>query len=695
MIRGNTQILDATINWEKLESDFLDGADWDVTNGAHNATITGLADPVNNRDVSTKQYVDNLVQGIQGSFVARVKAQANVASLSGAQTIDSVALVDGDNILLGDQTTVSEDGLYVVRTGAWERVSGWEVGENAGAFFVFIEEGSDDNKGFVCSNDKGSDVIGTDDLVFVQFSGAGTINAGAGLTQNGSDIDVVATDLSLTVNANDMAVNIGTTNGNSLEVSATGLELLETVTGTRTFSTGGTDFTIDASTTGTCTISANVLDWYAYDYVSLYGATQTAIGSFSGTSSTEIIGYELLFSSDEVRQATNINSIPFAITATVNYGNGNGTAAGDVINQFRTDFTDDGIINALCELKANITSSTNTFENGLTNTTGTVRLGGALTQNTTIDLTSSRSLFITGDSGTGQTSDFEQNAGSINLASTNMADTSSFIVSGGNINNNVTGNVNFADGEVNAATVTTAIPFAITATVNYGNGNGTAAGDIVNQFRTDFTDDGIINALCQVKAELDTYSVTTANGISTVAGVVELGGSLTKGTSINANYHELTYYGNRDLTNYAEVVNFGMSAGGEISDFNIHATQTFTVDSTTLTVQDYVNGYTIGSQPDGTVANAIATVQYVDNQVAGANTRKYNNVTTLNIGNQTATLTTAPTTGFVNGVVYLNGVRQILTTDYTVTNATTGEITFTAAQTIVAGDVVIMDYSDQ
>lgn len=92
------------------------------------------------------------------------------------------------------------------------------------------------------------------------------------------------------------------------------------------------------------------------------------------------------------------------------------------------------------------------------------------------------------------------------------------------------------------------------------------------------------------------------------------------------------------------------------------------------------------------VNRSIVDKEYVD---AVANTRQYNETTALNVGGQTATLSVAPVVGLTNAVVYLNGVRQILTTDYTVTNVLTGEVTFTAAQPITTGDVVIVDYSDQ
>ena len=519
-IRGNTQILDSSINWEKLEGNFLDGADLDITNGNNDATITGVKDPVNNRDVATKQYVDALLQGIQGKFVARVRAQADVGTLSGAQSVDGVSLIDGDTILLDSQSTSTEDGLYIVRAGAWERATGWDTGDGAGAFFVFVEEGTDDNKGFVCTNDSGSDVIGTDDLVFAQFSGAGTIVAGTGMVQNGADFNIVSTDLSLSVHANDMQVNVGTTNGTSLSVSATGLELASVVTGARTFNTGA----FSVSTGG-----ANDLNLEA--------------------------GGDLFFNDSEVGSATVTTKIPFAMTATIDYGNGNGTSAGSVIDQFRTDFTDDGIVNALCQLKAELGSSSKIFENGLTDTSGTVRLGGALTQDTVISST----------------------------------------------------------------------------------------------------------------------------------------------------LHDFNINGSNDTTTYAEDVIFGVTGGQEITNLKASTTRdvdldigrNLLIDSLNFKVGTASNSYTIGHQPDGTVALSIATTQYVDNAAAGVNTRKYNRATTLTVASQKAVLSTAPVTAFTDGAIYLNGVRQILTTDYTVTNTTTGEITFTAAQTLVAGDIVMMDFSDK
>jgi len=664
-IRGNTQILDASINLGKLNTDFLNGSDWDITNGANDALITGLKNPVNNHDATNKQYVDGLIQGIQGQFVARVKAQSNVASLTGAQTIDGVALVDGDNILLADQTTSSEDGLYTVRTGIWERVSGWEIGDGVGAFFVFIEEGSDDNKGFVCTNDKGSDVIGTNDLTFVQFSSAGAVNAGAGLVQNGSDFDVVAANLSLIVNANDMAVNIGSTNGDSLEVTASGLELRTTITGVRTF---------DSSTAGDFTITA-------------------------GSNDVSIAGGNVGFNDSEVQAATTTTDIPLAVTATVDYGNGNGTTAGDVIDQFRADFTDDGIVNALVELKGDITTNTLTVGNGLTNNSGTIDVGDTSTDTIQWQFQNNKSLLISSENYVGA-NDFSMDA--------------QFYAGDTSTDPSITFSTmeNSGMGDLSSILIRTDrlyMSYKFTGielkdSVSNGSTGGILEGG-VNNWSLDTSPDGTVNLAVATVAYVNSSvgSVAADNGLTNNSGTIELGGQLNQDTLIDVNYHDFTVHGNRDLVGYTENVYFGLAASGELSNFEVQLTQNFSVNAdqflvsgaTNFTSGTTINSWTIGIDPDGTVSKAIATVNYVDNKVSAANNRKYNNTTTLSIGSQTATLASAPTNGFANGVIYLNGVRQILTTDYTVTNATTGEITFTAAQVLTSGDIVIMDYSDQ
>jgi hypothetical protein len=63
-LRGSTQIRENTIDISKLVSDFLGGTDWNITNGNNDATITGIKDPVNDKDAVNKESLDGLVDRI-------------------------------------------------------------------------------------------------------------------------------------------------------------------------------------------------------------------------------------------------------------------------------------------------------------------------------------------------------------------------------------------------------------------------------------------------------------------------------------------------------------------------------------------------------------------------------------------------------------------------------------------------------
>lgn len=174
-------------------------------------------------DVVNKAYADALVQGLDIKQSVRALATTNVASLSGPQTIDTVSLVAGDRVLLTNQTTSTQDGIYVVAAGAWTRASDYAIGAAVAGSFMFVEEGTNADTGWVCTNNKGSDVVGTDNLSFTQFSGAGSITAGFGLTKTGNTIDFVAGDNSLDVQPDSVAVKLNTTG--AIETTATGLNV--------------------------------------------------------------------------------------------------------------------------------------------------------------------------------------------------------------------------------------------------------------------------------------------------------------------------------------------------------------------------------------------------------------------------------------------------------------------------------------
>ncbi len=154
--------------------------------------ITGLANPTADQDAATKVYVDLAVQGLDPKASVRAATTANLASLSGAQTVDGISLIAGDRILVKDQTSASANGVYVVAAGSWARSSDMAAFANFISAYLFVEEGAvNSDNGFLCTVDAGG-TLGSTSITFVQFSGAGQVIAGAGLTKSGNTLDVGA-----------------------------------------------------------------------------------------------------------------------------------------------------------------------------------------------------------------------------------------------------------------------------------------------------------------------------------------------------------------------------------------------------------------------------------------------------------------------------------------------------------------------
>ena len=176
--------------------------------------ITGLADPTADADAANKGYVDGVAQGldVKDSVVATTTANGTLSTaFANGQSIDGVTLQTGDRILIKNQTTASQNGIYNVNaSGAPSRTTDMGTGSNAAGAFVFVEQGTvNAENGFTCTSDTGSAVVGTNNLTFAQFSGAGQIIAGNGIAKSGNELSAdLKANGGLRFESNKLAVNL-------------------------------------------------------------------------------------------------------------------------------------------------------------------------------------------------------------------------------------------------------------------------------------------------------------------------------------------------------------------------------------------------------------------------------------------------------------------------------------------------------
>ena len=195
--------------------------------------ITGLADPTADNDAANKGYVDGVAQGldVKDSVKATTTSNGTLSSaFANGQTIDGVSLSTNDRILLKDQSTQTENGIYKVNaSGAPSRVEDLDTGADAAGAFVFVEQGTvNAENGFVCTSNKGSAVVGTNNLTFAQFSGAGQIIAGTGLDKSGNTLSLdLKSNGGVVIESTELAVDLGASS----------------ITGTLAVSDGGTGST--------------------------------------------------------------------------------------------------------------------------------------------------------------------------------------------------------------------------------------------------------------------------------------------------------------------------------------------------------------------------------------------------------------------------------------------------------------------
>ena len=208
-------------------------------------TITNLSDPVNTQDAATKGFVEATSQGLDVKDSVKVATTANITistALNSGDSIDGVTLADNDRVLVKDQSTPSQNGIYIVGSSP-ARSSDLAAGADAAGMFTFVEQGTvNADNGFVCTSNKGSAVVGTNSLTFAQFSGAGQVTAGDGLDKSGNTLAVdlkangglviESTEIAVDLAASSITGTLPVTKLTSLTATVSELNILDGVTST-------------------------------------------------------------------------------------------------------------------------------------------------------------------------------------------------------------------------------------------------------------------------------------------------------------------------------------------------------------------------------------------------------------------------------------------------------------------------------
>ena len=263
--------------------------------------ITSVATPTGANDAANKAYVDAVQTGLDVKQSVRATSTATVSvtygSTSGTSgrgqitaapnTLDGVSLALNDRILLKDQSTAAQNGIWVVTTlgtganGVWDRATDFDQdAEVTAGAFTFVEEGTANaDSGWVLTTNNPIVIGGASgtSLAWAQFSGAGQINAGAGLTKTGNTIDVVGTTNRITVAADSIdisssyvgqasittlgTITTGTWTGTSIAVANGGTGATDAATARTNLSAAGLvkgTFTNASLTAGVLTITHNL-----------------------------------------------------------------------------------------------------------------------------------------------------------------------------------------------------------------------------------------------------------------------------------------------------------------------------------------------------------------------------------------------------------------------------------------------------
>jgi len=598
---------------------------------ANSTKILNLADPVNGGDAANKQYVDSVAEGLNVKAAVIAATTANI-TLSGAQTIDGIAIVAGDRVLVKNQTAPAENGIYVASAGAWARSTDMDVWAEFPGAFTFVTTGTDyADTGWVCTSDAGG-TLGTTAVTWSQFSGAGQYTAGEGLDLTGVVFSVNVDEVTTTITGDAVVVkasaqfvtpDIGAATGTSLSATGT-VTADDTITGGN-IATGGT-----VSSTGTATVG-NVATGGTISSTGTATAGNLVTGGTLSVTGTATVG-----NVDTAGTISATSSITGGSVATGGTVSATGTITGGNIATGGTVSSTGTATLGNVETGGTV-SATGTITGGNVATGGTVSAVGTITSDATItggNIATSGTVSSTGTATLGNV----ETGGTVSATGT---------ITGGNI---ATGGTMSSTGTATAGNLATGGTVSATGTITSDDtitGGNVATGGTVSAVGTITSDDTITGG------NLATGGTVSATGTITSADTIT-GGNVATGGTVSAT---------GTITSDDTITGGNLATGGTVSSTG------------TATLGNVATGGTISSTGTATLGNVDT-----GGTVSATGTITGGNVTTAgtsSLGN--IVISGDDITDVGGGVVTINSAAADV--DFAISGDTTANIFFVDAGT--------------
>lgn len=175
--------------------------------------LTNLANATSAQDAVTKAQLDGAIQGVTWKAPVRAATAGNI-TLSGEQTIDGVSVVAGDRVLVKNQSTAAQNGIYVAAAGSWTRSTDFDASAELSGAGVFVSEGTANGNSQWFMTADAPLTLDTTALVWAQIGGGTSYTAGNGISISGG---VIAIDTSVT--ARKVAATIGDGSATTVSVA--------------------------------------------------------------------------------------------------------------------------------------------------------------------------------------------------------------------------------------------------------------------------------------------------------------------------------------------------------------------------------------------------------------------------------------------------------------------------------------------